>query len=416
MREQRIIRHRGLLLLLFAGIFLGALFVKPQKVSAASYLAKGIDVSRWQGSVNWAEVKEDGIEFVMLGLGRLNGNVPQPDPYFKVNIAGALSQNIKVGVYLYSMALTETQARAEAQYVLDQIDGYKISYPVAFDIEDPTQMKLTTKERTDITIAFLQVIAEAGYYPMIYASESWFNASMDLSRLTMYDKWVARWSPVEPSLRPFTMWQYSSTGKVKGISAAVDLDYCYVDYSLLIEPREKAESSGGSTTTTEPGWKTDGKHYWYVQEDGQILKKAFKTIDGKRYFFDANGYRITGWATIGKKRYFFNSSGAMKTGWLKKNGNKYYFDKTTGVMATGWLTVKNNKYYMDCSGVMQTGWLKIGKKYYYLDKESGIMQTGWLKIGKKQYYLNKNGVRVTGTKKIKGVEYTFNSKTGVLIE
>ncbi len=410
MREQQRFRYRWLLLLLSVGILVSVLSVKPQKVSAEDYRVRGIDVSRWQGSVNWAGVKKDGIEFVMLGLGRLNGKVPQPDPYFKANITGALSQNIKVGAYLYSIALTEEQARAEAQYVLDQIDGYKISYPVAFDIEDPTQMKLTTKQRTDIAIAFLEVIEKAGYHPMLYASENWMYGMMELSRLTKYDKWVAKWSDAAPAIVPFTMWQYSSTGKVSGISAAVDLDYSYVDYSKLIIPR---------TTALKPedtGWKTDGTHYWYVQENGQILKTAFKTIDGKRYFFDANGYRVTGWAAIGGNRYFFNNKGVMKTGWLEKGGKTYYLDKTTGVMKTGWITLDDGKYYMKSNGVMKTGWLQIGKKYYYLDKGSGAMMTGWLKIRKKQYYLNKNGVRVTGTKKIEGKKYTFDSQTGVLIE
>ena len=153
------------------GIILAVLVLfQVQNVQAATKI-KGIDVSKWQGTIDWAKVKEDGIEFVMLGTGRLNN----PDPNFEYNIKNAIANDIKVGIYLYSEALTVATAEAEARYVLEQIDGYKISYPVAFDIEDASQRSLTNKQRTDMTIAFLSIIEEAGYYPLIYASENWLN-------------------------------------------------------------------------------------------------------------------------------------------------------------------------------------------------------------------------------------------------
>jgi glucan-binding YG repeat protein len=403
--------------------------------AAATPVAKGIDVSKWQGEVDWKQVKEDGIEFVMLGLGRYRNGTAIPDPKFEYNIKNALVNGIKVGVYLYSEATTEEEARAEADYVLDQIDGYQISYPVAFDMEDEVHKSMTNKQRTDITIAFLEVIEEAGYYPMIYASESWFTYNMDLTRLTKYDKWIARWAGTV-TLSPMSMWQYSSTGKVKGINANVDLDYTYKDYSKLITPRTTAAKR---RTKVDSGWKTDGTNYWYINEDGSQPKQCFQVIDGKTYYFDSNGYRATGWQKIsGKYYYFVKKTGVMKKGWLKVDGKQYYLDPTTGVRKTGWLTVGKRRYYLSkktgatcmgwlklgtrryymnpSNGRMKTGWVKIDGKTYYFNPSNGRMTTGWLTLNGNKYYMNSSGVRLTGWRKIKKKWYYFSKKTGVMLK
>ena len=218
-----------------------ACFFCAQPSQAASSRIRGIDVSRYQGTINWEKVKKAGIDFTMIGVGYVIDGVRQSDPRFEYNIKNAIEAGVEVGVYIYSHATTEAEARAEADFVLNQIDGYKISYPVAFDIEDTVHLGLSTKERTDLTIAFLEEIEEAGYYPMIYASEYWFNSNMDLSRLTRYDKWVARWGS-SISFQPLSIWQYSSTGRVNGINTAVDLDYSYKDYSKIITRKDNAKN------------------------------------------------------------------------------------------------------------------------------------------------------------------------------
>ena len=166
------------------------------------------------------------------------------------------------------------------------------------------------------------------------------------------------------SFTPLSMWQYSSTGTVSGISGAVDLDYSYKDYSKIITPRTTAKK-----VTVKTGWQTDGTNYWYVKEDGSIYKKTFKTINGNRYYFDANGYRATGWKKIG--------------------GKYYYFVKKTGVMKKGWLTLSGKKYYLGTNGVRVTKWKKISGKWYYFGPKTGAMQKN-MKIGK--YKLGKDGV------------------------
>lgn len=408
MQKIRKLKKSLFLLPALTGLFLSVLVLfHVQTVEAATYKAKGIDVSRWQGNIDWEKVKNDGVEFAMLGIGRYRDGVGIPDTMFKHNIENALKQGIKVGVYLYSEALTVEEAQAEAQFVLQQIDGYKISYPIAFDIEDASQRALTNKQRTDITIAFLEIIEAAGYYPMIYASENWLNESMDLTRLTQYDKWVARWAS-SVSFTPLSMWQYSSTGKVDGISTAVDLDYSYKDYSKIITPRTKAKA------TIVAGWKTDGTNYWYVNSDGTIPKKKFQTISGNRYYFNAKGYRVYGWKKIGGKYYYFTKkTGVMKKGWQTISGKKYYFDPETGVRLTGWITVDGEKYYMSSKGILQTGWLSYGGNKYFLNLKTGKLRKGWLTLSGNKYFLNlQTGKMRTGWLTYKGKTYFFKTKTG----
>ena len=420
------------------GLFLAVLVLFHAQTAQAAVAAKGIDVSRWQGTVDWKQVKADGVDFVMLGIGRYKDGKGIPDPCFEYNMKGALAQNINVGVYLYSEAKTEEEARQEADFVLDQIDGYKITYPVAFDIEDDVHKAMTNRQRTDLTIAFLEVIEDAGYHPMIYASESWLKYSMELSRLTKYDKWVARWAS-STSFSPKAMWQYSCTGKIKGIHADVDLNYSYRDYAKLIAPRTHAAKRRTPGEKKPYGWKKSGKYYMYLDENKKAVKKCFRTIDGKTYYFNSKGYRVTGWQKLGGKYYYFiKSSGVMKKGWLKLSGKLYYLDPTTGVRKTGWLTVGTRKYYIvKKTGAVQKGWLSFGKTRYYMNPKNGRRCTGWVKIKGKmyyfssksgkmvrgwlklsdgsRYYLDKSGVRVTGWRKVSGKWYYFSKKKNGLM-
>ena len=446
-------RSTGWIRRLFSCVVLAVMvMICPVNTQASGVKIKGIDVSRWQGSIDWAKVKEDGIEFAMIGIGRYRNGVGTPDTQLKANLENAIAQGIHVGVYLYSEAVTVEEAKQEAAFVLDQIDGYKISYPVAFDIEDTVHTKLTTKERTDITIAFLDVIEEAGYYPMIYASQSWFYDRMDLGRLNKYDKWVARWADTI-EFSPVSIWQYSATGRVKGIIGDVDLDYSFKDYSKIITPRTTALKKPQKT-----GWQTDGKNYWYINEDGTQPKYCLKEIDGNTYFFNKKGYRVTGWKKYkGEYYYFIKSTGVMKKGWMSLSSTKkYYLDPKTGVRRTGFVKVSGKVFYLNKQGLVQRnswiqengswyytnksgrivkGWLtkgknkyylrqKDGKRYggwltyegqkYYFVKRNGIMKTGWLNLKGKRYYFGDDGVLDYGWKKIEGKWYFFNKKTGVM--
>lgn len=196
---------------------------------------KGIDVSRHQGTIDWTKVKNAGIEFVMIraGYGKYSDQV---DANFKTNIAGAQKAGIDCGVYWYSYALSTSDALAEAKVCYNTIKGYKLSYPVAFDIEDESQMGLTTTQISNITKVFCEYLESQKYYVSVYSFASMLKDKMNSSVLTSYDIWVAHINVSKPNYSGnYGMWQYSHTGSVSGISGNVDLDYSYKYYPGIMK-------------------------------------------------------------------------------------------------------------------------------------------------------------------------------------
>ncbi len=213
---------------------------------------KGIDVSSWQGYIDWEKVKGDGIQFAIL---RVSAGT-NLDRYFVNNILGATKNNIPCGVYVYSYAATPAMAEQEAEFVLHAISPYSITYPVFFDIEDKVQHNLTKGKRTDIVEAFCQKVQGAGYTPGVYSSLSWFKSYLDLTRLTNYEKWVAQWGVQQCSFAgDFGLWQNSDSGKVAGIQGNVDMDVCYKDYANNTNPKPVPPPAQppASTPTPTPG-------------------------------------------------------------------------------------------------------------------------------------------------------------------
>lgn len=199
--------------------------------------AKGIDVSRYQGNINWSRVAADGVEyaFIRAGLrGSTEGNLAE-DQRFEANIKGALDNDIAVGVYFFSQAVTEAEAVEEANMVLDLIEPYEVTYPIVIDIEEVTSENartkdLTQEEYTKNCIAFCETIKNAGYTPMIYGNLKSFMIMLDMEQLEDYEKWFAYYN--DPVYFPyqFSVWQYTSEGSVEGISADVDMNVCMKDF------------------------------------------------------------------------------------------------------------------------------------------------------------------------------------------
>ncbi len=194
---------------------------------------KGIDVSKWQGEINWNEVKADGTDFAMIraGYGR---EVSQVDKCFHQNVKGAKEAGIPVGVYWYSYALSAEEAKKEAKACLEVIKGYKFEYPVVFDIEDKSQLKLTNRQRTDIVKAFCSEIEKAGYYAMFYCNPNWLNNYLIKDELKKYDLWLAQWNVAAPSVE-CGIWQKSEEGTVSGIKGNVDLNESFKNYPEIIK-------------------------------------------------------------------------------------------------------------------------------------------------------------------------------------
>lgn len=187
----------------------------------------GIDVSSYQGIIDWNKVRSSGYEFAMIRA----GYGTKADRYFGRNMDRSDAAGIKRGAYLYSYAHDADGAKAEAETVLMLLRSYGEKIPVAYDMESNAILdKLTNTQRSDNAIAFMSEIEAAGYYPLLYSNRYWLENKFD-DRIAPYDKWVAIWGVQEPSYDGnMTMWQYSSSGSVGGISGNVDLDIAYKDY------------------------------------------------------------------------------------------------------------------------------------------------------------------------------------------
>lgn len=200
----------------------------------------GVDVSAHQDWIDWERVAAAGIDFAMIRVGYRGYTAGQiyEDPYWEHNIAGALNAGLDVGIYFFSQATSEAEAREEAAWTLAQIAGYDITYPVVFDWERVSGPYSRTSSTTGATVTacarvFCQMVEDAGYTAMTYGSPSKVGTDLDLSQLAEYPFWLAHyttgWRPTSFRYH-YDMWQYSSHGSVDGISGRVDLDICLVDW------------------------------------------------------------------------------------------------------------------------------------------------------------------------------------------
>ena len=195
--------------------------------------ALGVDVSVHQGEIDWQRVADSGVEFAMIRIGyRGYGSEGKMmgDVRFKENIDGALSAGLNVGVYYFSQAVTVEEARQEADYVIEQLEPYPITYPVVFDWErqnyagSRTQTVPETKLLCRMANAFCEEIEDAGYDAMIYFYQNLAYNNLDLSQLTDYPFWLAQYTDYPSFYYDFDMWQYTSSGRVPGIAGDVDLN------------------------------------------------------------------------------------------------------------------------------------------------------------------------------------------------
>lgn len=193
---------------------------------------KGIDVSQWQGNIDWQKVKGAGVQFAMLRAGYGRNNL---DTKFHRNAQGAAAAGIPVGLYWFSYALNVEMARRESQYAVELAKKYKITWPIAYDLEYDTVsyaakngVAITKSLATQMAIAFCEEIKRLGYIPMVYTNLDYLNRYFDRSKLP-YDLWYAQYASTA-SVADKEIWQYSSKGSVPGIAGNVDMNHGYKDY------------------------------------------------------------------------------------------------------------------------------------------------------------------------------------------
>ncbi len=198
---------------------------------------KGVDLSKYNGNVDFTKLKEKGIGFAMLRLGSRGygtGNISL-DEKFVEYAQNAQLAGIQIGAYFYSQAVNETEAIEEANYIVGAVSGFNLKYPIAIDIEKVEQDQartddLTDKDRTAIVKAFCDAVKGYGYKPIIYASKDMLVSGLNLEELTDYDVWLSDSTlPTDYPYR-FSMWQYNKRGRIDGITGDIDLDISFIDY------------------------------------------------------------------------------------------------------------------------------------------------------------------------------------------
>ncbi|MBQ8318616.1 MAG: glycoside hydrolase family 25 protein [Lachnospiraceae bacterium] len=191
-----------------------------------------IDVSEFQGDIDWQQVKDEGgvdMAIVRVGYRGYSGGSINEDSMFYDNVSGAKEAGLKVGVYFYSQAINYDEGVEEAQFVLSNIAGLGIDGPVVIDTEDAFAEGARTngisiQDRTDSVVAFCETVKASGYEPMIYANRNWYAASLDMSRLCHYKLWLAQYSNMPSFPYQYVGWQYTDTGFVYGVEGSVDMN------------------------------------------------------------------------------------------------------------------------------------------------------------------------------------------------
>jgi GH25 family lysozyme M1 (1,4-beta-N-acetylmuramidase) len=226
-------------------------FVNGNKKVIAGATMKGIDVSKWNGDINWKKVAKSDVDYAIIRCGYGDNITSQDDAYWEINVAGCEKYNIPYGVYIYSYATTVKQAKSEAAHVLRLIKGHTLNFPIYYDMEDAIQAKLTSAKRTKIANAFLNAIKAEGYECGIYANLNWWNNYLpaSLAEQTTW-KWVAQYNNVGCTYTgEYQMWQCTSQGKVSGIQGDVDINFWFGEVRTRLYDIQK---SNQATTVSSP--------------------------------------------------------------------------------------------------------------------------------------------------------------------
>lgn len=365
---------------------------KTYTVPSTSKITNGIDVSKWNKTINWNKVKAAGIDFAIIRVGyRGIGNgklypdeIDTGDLNYKKNIQGALAAGIPVGVYIYSQAITTAEARAEARYCIERIQGMNLTLPIVMDVEyydnnsgRLAEAKLSKTAQTNICLAFAEECKAAGYSSMIYANRSMFETKMNVSQVEKQSKiWLANYTTATSYSRDYDYWQYSATGIVNGISTVVDCNFGFngtptVTQKSSITLNKTSLSMAFQNTATLKAMtsKVSGGVTWSssrtavatVSSSGKITPKKVGTtvITAKAGSVSATCKVKIRPGKTGIKTISYQKSGTkVKLTWNKKseadhyriyratskNGTYRYIGKSTGSSYTD-STVKANKTY-----------------------------------------------------------------------
>lgn len=215
-------------------------------------IARGIDVSHYQGTVDWKKAKADGVEFAIIRCGFGMDQANQDDAQWFNNVKGCEENGIPYGVYLYSYADTVEKASSEADHVLRLIKGHTLQYPIYYDMEDDSVLKKVSADQLGkIAETFINKIKAAGYQTGVYSNKYNFETYLTSNIFNQWNKWVAQYnSPSCTYNKKYQMWQATNTGTVDGINGAVDIDF------IMKTTQSPSNNNPGATDNTNPGTST----------------------------------------------------------------------------------------------------------------------------------------------------------------
>ncbi len=357
-------KKRMMSYLLMAALVAASFMAAPMQAEAAP--AKGIDVAVYQGAIDWNAVKNAGYSFAFVKIGSGKSGL---DPYFAANMVGANAAGLKVGAYVYSYSTTVEGILQEALFAVAALEPYTVSYPVVLDLEEAAHKNQTPAQLAALITTFCETVKSAGYYPMVYTNKNMMETKIGA---TPYDVWIAQYADACGWPNP-AFWQFTSNGTVPGIAGRVDLNYQFKDYSNL------------------------------------IVANGFVDRNGNRYYY--RNYRMQfGFVQDGGKTYFMNADGSMyKNGWIGDGVNMFYMDTKDGHMLHDLVTIQGKNYYFDANGLMQRGLVPVDGKIYLFGAD-GSMQYGWYTDAAGMRYFGTDGAMVANaTLTLDGIEYAFDA-------
>lgn len=354
----------------------------------------GIDVSYYQGNIDWKKVKNSGVEFVIIRVGyRGYGSAGTlvEDPKFKTYLDGATKAGLKVGVYFYTQAITTAEAKAEAKFVLDRIKGYSLQMPVYYDIEsvdyDTGRLDsagLSKAQKTALCTAFCDTIIKSGYSAGVYANYTWLNYYIDGAGLgKKYPIWLAHYTSNTNYDQRMDMWQYSGSGTVSGISAYTDVNVWYSGKLPLYV--SDLISVANTSTSNKFAWNgaPDATGYEVYQGTSPSDPHKKKIGDTKNtYFTNSNKstgtmykYMVRAYSDASGKRVYGDYSDVFTTCTLPANISKISASARGTSVTISWDKVSKATDYI-VEHYVNGAWKQVGTASSLSYKVNGITQNG----------------------------------------
>lgn len=354
----------------------------------------GIDVSYYQGNIDWKKVKNSGVEFVIIRVGyRGYGSAGTlvEDPRFKTYLDGAAKAGLKVGVYFYTQAITTAEAQEEAKFVLDRIKGYSLQMPVYYDIEsvdyDTGRLDsagLSKAQKTALCTAFCDTIIKSGYSAGVYANYTWLNYYIDGAGLgKKYPIWLAHYTSNTNYDQRMDMWQYSGSGTVSGISAYTDVNVWYSGkLPLYVSDLISVKNTSTSNTFAWNG-APDATGYEVYQGTSPSDPNKKKIGDTKNtYFTNSNKstgtmykYMVRAYSDASGKRVYGDYSEVFTTCTLPANISKISTSARGTSVTISWDKVSKATDYI-VEHYVNGAWKQVGTTSSLSYKVNGITQNG----------------------------------------